>query len=1498
MKFLRDYDEVLDTTVLSILEQSFADGVRSCQQTKAEDHDPVTAIPSNLQLFPEIEQSDIDSKDSTPSTKQNLPISPPRFGYLSIDDWARANLEDDVDKYVLGIQRFAKKMASVTSNEFSWASHGATCTAEISNGIFSRINALREMKSTKQVKQRALVDLFKCLKEQGYSCMKWSVPSSIRDPHHLMQLPVPSTEPLSDKNRAIVNALEKGESYFHRCQVEITRLRFEIAMLGSQYMSQREMTLMQGYSEHIFFIICQQRSMIAGMIQSIGSIELCLQSYEDVGDIIPMGQASLRGFVTNFEESMLSLVESLHQLVLLIKESSYLITNDTDRATTRDIIARVKKCIFDLEQRYSPRGGKLPITLCRICSIDNMGALFSETKTELLSCVKACRNILPASIFDTSFEHLEDARLVASAILNSSNVPGICDSGNGSIKNTIRHVSRLVQNTLIAAQSISYEKPKEGDDSTGSESITTYTSHVKMIQEWSNLQLDTLQLNLHEISDALIQLHDGGVTCTEYERSLCTMAAVNSFSLVVQILKASKSRLEDASMFYHQQSKMLYILLRVFRVLISKGFCSDNVADGGEGEGDDGAGEMKFEDDVEGTGMGEGDGKQDVTDQIENEEQLLGVKGDELETSQSSQDKKELDKEEAETGMEMEADFQGETYDLPEEHEGENENENENNDEEELDREMGDGNDPNEQVVDEKMWDNEEDDINDIPEEEKFEDNSKISGEKIQDELRTKDQSDEDKGNGNDGNEMHHPDQQQEEENNDDAQEPSEDDGNPNLDRINDDNEENYEDKHGVEVRNDEDDAEKNDEDDLNVNDNLDLDGDDNNGTEANEAEEESGDRDESGSNADTGSERGEAESAENDCGMAVEDEANEMMNDEESCDPMETVGHGGGGADVNNDEHSATEEEEEEEEDDGESQQLDLPSKSRFDSNEDAIGVAADDGQDVVDEHKQEISEEETTDGKLDDVDGGNNDHVGQSFHGSGGSGNDGDWQRGEGEEKNSKSQNEAFEIPNPFRSPGDAEKYWHKKLDIIQDDHAEENESPSNLGQGDYKEDEDNDGLFEYTKEGEDNTGQVLGVADEDQAKHLEDNNDDDFEINKGGADDNETRNDEDVAKHKQDPSMSSRASKSRERENDQENDKDDEMKGSEVSEPDIMQDRDELENTNERNQEEQPTPTTTTASIEETKKLFDTPEKIENDRDYDEIIEIDDFNGISEEGIRNARKYWQTIQSETNNLSRRLCEKLRLVMEPLVATKLRGDYRTGKRVNMKRIIGYVASGYRKDKIWLRRTKPAKRDYRVLIAVDDSESMQKSQAGDMALRALATLANGMSQLEIGQLGVASFGEDMRLLHPFNLPFTSESGVNVVSNFKFDDKRTRTALCVESSINVLEGVESVSSSMQLVFMISDGRIERDSRSKLRRLIREMSEKNMLMVMIIVEGENNSKDSILSMKEVSFVNGKPHVKHFIEDYPFPYYLVVGDLAALPEILGDALRQWFEMLAQI
>ncbi|EFJ21628.1 hypothetical protein SELMODRAFT_6518, partial [Selaginella moellendorffii] len=90
--------------------------------------------------------------------------------------------------------------------------------------------------------------------------------------------------------------------------------------------------------------------------------------------------------------------------------------------------------------------------------------------------------------------------------------------------------------------------------------------------------------------------------------------------------------------------------------------------------------------------------------------------------------------------------------------------------------------------------------------------------------------------------------------------------------------------------------------------------------------------------------------------------------------------------------------------------------------------------------------------------------------------------------------------------------------------------------------------------------------------------------------------------------------------------------------------------------------------------------------------------------------ARKVWQKYEQLTGRLSQDLAEQLRLILEPTLASRLQGDYKSGKRLNMKKIIPFVASEFRKDKIWLRRTKPNKRQYQVVVALDDSRSMSES--------------------------------------------------------------------------------------------------------------------------------------------------------------------------------------------
>lgn len=67
------------------------------------------------------------------------------------------------------------------------------------------------------------------------------------------------------------------------------------------------------------------------------------------------------------------------------------------------------------------------------------------------------------------------------------------------------------------------------------------------------------------------------------------------------------------------------------------------------------------------------------------------------------------------------------------------------------------------------------------------------------------------------------------------------------------------------------------------------------------------------------------------------------------------------------------------------------------------------------------------------------------------------------------------------------------------------------------------------------------------------------------------------------------------------------------------------------------------------------------------------------------------------------------------------------------MKKIIPFIASNFRKDKIWLRRTDPAKRDYQIMIAIDDSLSMKENDVGYFAIKSSIIMALALTKAEVG---------------------------------------------------------------------------------------------------------------------------------------------------------------------
>ena len=167
--------------------------------------------------------------------------------------------------------------------------------------------------------------------------------------------------------------------------------------------------------------------------------------------------------------------------------------------------------------------------------------------------------------------------------------------------------------------------------------------------------------------------------------------------------------------------------------------------------------------------------------------------------------------------------------------------------------------------------------------------------------------------------------------------------------------------------------------------------------------------------------------------------------------------------------------------------------------------------------------------------------------------------------------------------------------------------------------------------------------------------------------------------------------------------------------------------------------------------------------------------------EETKQESLKLWLDYESLTKQLSKELCEQLRLILEPTICSKLKGDYKTGKRLNMKRVIEYIATEYRKDKIWLRRTKPNKRDYQVMLAVDNSSSMSDNHCMELTYETICTITNAFNYLEVGQFGLMSFGNKVNLLHDLSEQFGADIGARVLSQVNFKDDRTKVAeVCLD----------------------------------------------------------------------------------------------------------------------
>ena len=142
-------------------------------------------------------------------------------------------------------------------------------------------------------------------------------------------------------------------------------------------------------------------------------------------------------------------------------------------------------------------------------------------------------------------------------------------------------------------------------------------------------------------------------------------------------------------------------------------------------------------------------------------------------------------------------------------------------------------------------------------------------------------------------------------------------------------------------------------------------------------------------------------------------------------------------------------------------------------------------------------------------------------------------------------------------------------------------------------------------------------------------------------------------------------------------------------------------------------------------------------------------------------------------------------------------------------------------------------------MLVIDNSESMKQNNAGEVSFKTLALIGNALSQLEVGQIGVLSFGDDVQYIHPLGTPFTSQSGASALAHFSFAQKSTSFEACLRALIAILAQSRlrlsgAAKRAVQIAFVVSDGRIQ-EGRERIARLLRDAEENNILVVLLIID---------------------------------------------------------------
>ncbi|KAH8296969.1 hypothetical protein KR044_002099 [Drosophila immigrans] len=1366
-----------------------------------------------------------------------------------------------------------------------------------------------QAKQILQQKRKALTDLFKLLSRLGLSYKSGLMELSLRSEFENFQLPPFSIKAMLPSLHGSWRQLNQQLDLYYMKSVFKLKLLQNIMLTPLSELGPPNIERIKGFAVDMFLLVQQQREQLSSSTRQLHELRNALDKLHQLGEIVMPEQATSGqlSFARNADECV-QLKHKLCQIQYVLRQWQLLLHCAPSQEHSENSVLRQGQTLR-LPELLELCGQVLRSSQVLQQELERANADFLDSNKlqhYQRSYQKIVDNIKQALLLleNKHEEHMPLAQplLTLLGTLESAAAPPAADAEAIELGNVDAELANIAHAVLLALQKIYKEhgqQPvKESDELDDELKEQHLKQHLtgQLDADWQLLSMPSI---LRKLSNVLLVLKHA---VSSEQKLVCLRRAVTLLPVLKQYQLLADYMLLQQLGTHKTSAKMLSIMLTAFVEIGSKGFCvPPDLMQDEEGQS------KQDSKNGEGFGLEDGTGENDASDKIESEDQLDDAKRPEDRKDEG--DKEEPDCKE-EKGIDMSDDFDAKMQDVdkPEEDDsGESE------EEDELNKEMGETEDGAEKL-DEQIWGDDEEKPE--PEEEEPDMNEEDQGKGTKDEkdehndLDTKndaakeDGKDEHEKDGLDAtNEPSGEDKRKEQAKDiDDMKDPELDEEQTNgmhneLEEPPEPEEMDLGDMNNVDEGHDNEDDQANDENPF------DIDAMKENMQPAEEAEEDAAEEEikedqPASDDSDSDAEETSIEKDKNQNGQDDAEDEDAAAEEEKGNEEPETQTRG----ELDQKEDEEPEETPAEPEKREEKREEHTQSKDKSSKEENVQSVPDTEQNSSADQVQQQQEEDVKQEQKMDEQETGEEkDGVGQAENDTNDGGHQGVAETKETvsqeERKNEKQTEEKRKQgrTNEERTLGEAEQNKLKQLKTID----QLKESKQNEGEQEDQAEQDADAEeYQHVKEPKSSDKTTLDNATEEQSKqikHKEDEEQKDDENSDTENADQFMEENEPAVNPEEEPKLEQLSSEKTDQKSDKPSKTEDSKERLE-SPPEQMEIEGEIVPTMtvERSAETTAHSNTELLLDKSTHALdLSTAEQIELRQMYQHQL----TNASAILPQHEDYESWSSISNRMTQNARELCEQLRLILEPTKCTRLKGDYRTGRRINMKKIIPYIASQFRKDKIWLRRTKPAQRDYKITIAIDDSKSMHHNNSKTLTLEAISLVSQALTLLESGRLSIISFGEVPKIILNHTEQF---DGPRLVSALNFDQDKTKIAGLLDflRTVNIEESGLGGDNGLfeNLLLVLSDGRnIFSEGNQKVKNAIKLARLQRIFLVYIIIDNPDN-KNSILDIQHVEVnKDGSVKINSYLDSFPFPYYVIVRDLNQLPLVLSEAMRQWFELV---